>query len=155
MTDLLVKLYSLPPMPEVPSVTVRRALAAERHLVLAWVTQQFSAGWADECALAYARLPIACFVATQNGRLIGVSCYEATARGVFGPLGVAKEHRQRKIGRALTLAALHDMRAQGYAYAVIGGVLPDNFAFYEKTAAATPIAGSNPEDGMYRGMLKA
>lgn len=153
MTDMLVKLYDLPPVPAVDGVTVRRALAPEMRMVVEWVAAQFGSGWAGECEVSFSRLPVACFIAVHDGRLAGFASYEATARGVFGPLGVAEAMRGRGIARALTLAALHDMRGQGYAYAVIGGVGEDNFAFYEKTAGATAIAGSAAETGMYRGML--
>ena len=45
MTDMLVKLYNLPPLePELAAmtaqgVTVRRALAPEKQLVLQWISQ--------------------------------------------------------------------------------------------------------------------
>jgi hypothetical protein len=42
------------------------------------------------------------------------------------------------------------MLAQGYGYAIIGGVGPAEF--YTKIAGATIIEGSSP--GIYRGLLK-
>jgi len=42
------------------------------------------------------------------------------------------------------------MAADGYAYAIIGGVGP--VEYYKKIVHAIPIRGSTP--GIYRGMLK-
>ena len=67
-------------------LTVRRAAAAERGAVVDWVRTHGSPGWANECEAAFARQPIACFVAVEKkDHLAGVACYEATARGFFGP----------------------------------------------------------------------
>src|SRR5687767_141060 len=116
MPDLLVKLYSLPPPPTLsPGVEVRRAFAAEKRLVGEWVEKQFGPGWASECEAAFARLPVACFVAVRNREWLGFACYDATARGFFGPAGVAEAERNHGIGTALLLGALQDMAAQGYA----------------------------------------
>ena len=152
MSDLLVKLYALPGVrsPALGNVTVRRAFAAERWLVRAWVTKQFGAGWASECETAFARLPVACFVAVRRNELLGFACYDATARGLFGPMGVAGSERNKGVGSLLLLTALHDMAAQGYAYAVIGR--PDSAEFYRKNVGATEITDSDP--GFYRDLIK-
>ncbi|MCZ7538909.1 MAG: GNAT family N-acetyltransferase [Anaerolineae bacterium] len=155
MTDMLVKLYALPPLapalerPAAAGIAVRRALVPERHHVLPWVAGQSWARWASECEAAYARLPVACFVAVREGRLLGFACYDATYKGVFGPMGVLETERGTGVGAALLLACLHDMSAQGYAYAVIGWTGPQEF--YTKVCGAAPIPGSRP--GMYAGML--
>ena len=155
MPDMLVKLYELPPLEtalaavSVHGVDVRRALAPEKPVVLAWVHAHF-AGWAAEVEAAYGRLPIACFVAARGQQLLGFACYDATAPNFFGPEGVLAGERGRGVGRVLLLAVLHAQREQGYGYAIIGGVGPA--AFYEKTVGALPIAGSDP--GLYRGTLR-
>ncbi|HEX8280277.1 MAG TPA: GNAT family N-acetyltransferase, partial [Chthoniobacterales bacterium] len=97
-----------------------------------------------------ARLPVSCFVATEGQELIGFACYDATARGFFGPTGVAEKARRRGAGRALLHAALRDMAAQGYAYAIIGGAAAEEF--YRREVGAIEIPDSAP--GFYRGMLK-
>jgi GNAT superfamily N-acetyltransferase len=155
MTDMLVKLYDLPPLaPTVApcaahGVDIRRALVVEKHLVLPWVGRLFSQGWVSECDGAFARLPAACFIATQDNVLIGFACYDVEWKGIFGPMGVSEEARGKGVGAALLLACLHDMVAQGYAYAVIGWAGPQEF--YTKICGATPIENSRP--GMFRGML--
>jgi GNAT superfamily N-acetyltransferase len=151
MSDLLVKLYSLPPpATPPPGVEVRRAFAAERRLVCDWVAAQFDSGWSSECEAAFARLPIACFVAVRDRELLGFACYDATARGFFGPTGVAEPERHHGVGGALLSAALHDMAAQAYAYAIIGAA--DSVEFYRKHTGAIEIPESDP--GFYRGKIK-
>ena len=58
--------------------------------------------------------------------------------------------RGRGIGKALVLAALHAMRAEGYAYAIIGWA--SSVDFYRKAVGATVIEGSEP--GIYPPPLK-
>ena len=156
MPDMLVKLYELPePGPlnagvRGAGVEVRRALAPEKHHVIDWVRQSFGEGWASECDTAFARQPVSCFIATEDGACIGFACYEATCRDFFGPTGVAEAARGRGIGKALLLASLQAMRAEGYAYAIIGGAGPTEF--YARAVGAVAIEGSSP--GIYRGMLR-
>ena len=151
MLDLLVKLYPLsPPLTPPSGVEVRRAFAAEKRLVCEWVAAHFDSAWASECEAAFARLPLSCFVAVRDRELLGFACYDTTARGFFGPTGVAEPERNRGIGVALLLAALHDMAHQGYAYAVIGAA--HSVEFYRKHACAIEIPDSDP--GFYRGKIK-
>jgi|SRR5687767_7976787 len=151
MPDLLVKLYSLkqPPLPS-SGIELRRAFAAEKRLVCDWVAQHFGGNWSSECGAAFARMPAACFVAVRDRELLGFACYDATARGFFGPAGVAPAERNHGIGAALLSATLHDMAHQGYAYAIIGAA--DSVEFYRKEAGAIEIPDSDP--GFYRGKIK-
>ncbi|MFZ4814950.1 MAG: GNAT family N-acetyltransferase [Phototrophicaceae bacterium] len=155
MTDMLVKLYALPALapalekPATHGVVVRRVIAPEKHLVLGWVRQHFSDYWVSECDVAFGRQPSSCFIAVERDQMLGFACYDSTARGFFGPTGVNEAARGKGIGAALLLAALHDMAAVGYGYAIIGGVGPADF--YEKVAGATLIPDSTP--GVYRSML--
>jgi GNAT superfamily N-acetyltransferase len=159
MADLLVRLYTLPPLERAleaagtAGITVRRAAAAERGAVVEWVRTHGSPGWASECEVAFARQPLGCFVAVHNGtkkdRLAGVACYEATCRGFFGPELVHPDHRGKGVGRALLLAALHAMRAEGYGYAIVGWA--SSIDFYQRTVGAVVIEGSDP--GVYPAKL--
>ena len=121
---------------------MRRSAAAERGAVVEWAGTHGSPGWADECEASFARLPVACFVAVEGERLIGFACYEATGRDFFGPELVDPDRRGRGVGRALLLAALHAMRAEGYAYAIIGWA--SSVDFYRRAVGAVVIDGSEP-----------
>jgi hypothetical protein len=169
--DLLVRLYALPPLaPRLDAlasagVTVRRALASERHVVVAFAAQHGSPGWASECEVAFARKPIGCFIAVEGAppaastsgwastpeRLVGLACIEATAPGFFGPEVVRDDRRGRGIGASLLLAALHALEAEGHAYSIVGWA--SETEFYRKVAGAIPIEGSEP--GIYRPPLRA
>ncbi|MBK9116267.1 MAG: GNAT family N-acetyltransferase [Betaproteobacteria bacterium] len=156
MHDMLVRLYALPDLADalaacaVDGVAIRRALMPEKPVVVDWVRLHFPAA-AAEVEAAFARPPVTCFVALRGDRLAGFACHDVTCRNFFGPEGVAAAERGRGIGRALLLSALHAQRAQGYAYAVIGGVGPA--AFYAKAVGAVAIPESTP--GIYAGMLRA
>lgn len=154
--DLLVKLYALEPRPDLDArlanagVTVRRALPPELGLATDWIKERFSVWWASEATVAFSRQPPSCFVAVKDGKLIGFACYDATARGFFGPTGVDEAARGDGVGHALLLASLLDMRAQGYGYGIIGGAGPVDF--YVRSVGAIPIEGSVP--GIYAGLLE-
>jgi GNAT superfamily N-acetyltransferase len=156
MPDMLVKLYTLPELVPAMSqknqdgIVIRRALPPEKHLVVTWVDTTFSAAWASECDVAFMRQPPSCFLAIDQGTLCGFACYEATCKDFFGPIGIRESHRKQGIGKTLLLTCLHAMRAEGYAYAIIGGVGPA--AFYQRTVGAMEIEGSTP--GIYKGLLK-
>lgn len=149
--DLLVKLYSLPEVPApAPGITIRRALAPEREPVLAWIGDRFGPGWRGEAAVAFGGCPVRLMLAVQDGAILGFACWDATARGLFGPTGVDEAARGTGVGKALLLSTLAAMRADGYAYAVIGGAGP--VEFYRKACGAVEIEGSEP--GLYRGLLR-
>lgn len=154
-SDMLVRLYDLPPVEDDggDGVVIRRALVPESHLVVDWVGERFSRGWASECQSGFAGHPVRCFIATEGNHILGFVVYDAVARGVVGPIGVDDSARGRGLGKALLVRALHDMRAQGYAYAVIGWVAPKAQLFFQKTVRAEVIHESNPQHGMYKSLL--
>jgi GNAT superfamily N-acetyltransferase len=169
MVDLLVRLYDLPAAPErAGSVEepfkIRRALPLEKHFIVDWLRAQadLPPQWASECDVAMSRLPPSCFVAVQPHeatgrgydaapeRLLGFACYDATAKGYFGPEGVRGDCRRKGIGAALLLACLRAMREEGYGYAIIGWA--SHIEFYRRVVGATIIESSEP--GIYAGRLQ-
>ena len=153
---MLVRLYDLPESASRvralhdAGIELRRALAPERHIVVSWVRQHFSEGWASECEVSFGRLPISCFRAQRGQDVLAVACYDATAKAFFGPTGVLERERKQGIGTALLLVTLHAMAADGYAYAIIGWAGPADF--YAKAVGAVPIAGSQP--GIFANFLR-
>ena len=126
MTDMLIKLYALPPLePKLEAqaaqgISIRRVLPPEKHFVTKWVGNQFSAFWQSECEIAFGHTPPTCWVATENKQTIGFGCYDTTSKGFFGPTGVSEAARGRGVGQALLLVCLHAMRWEGYGNAIIG-----------------------------------
>ena len=152
---MLVKLYDLKADEALAArvaaggFTIRRVLPPELRALTDWIGPRFGQGWVSEATVAVTRQPPSCFIAVKDGKLAGFACYDATARGFFGPTGVGEEFRGRGVGHALLLATLLDMHAVGYPYGVIGGAGPTEF--YARSVGAIPIPGSEP--GIYRGML--
>jgi predicted N-acetyltransferase YhbS len=162
MPDMLVKLYDLKDdwsfLQEQGNcgITIRKPIGPEKRLIVDWIDERFGDAWASEADVAISNRPGSCFIATRAGAVIGFGCYDSTALGIFGPIGVEESCRGQGTGRALLLACLLDMKLRGYAYAVIG--CTDVFAFYEKTVGATVIPGSTPsiwKDWLKRARPKA
>ncbi|MBW6422479.1 GNAT family N-acetyltransferase [Rhizobium sp. XQZ8] len=156
MPDLLVSLYSgkldeLESRASETAIRIRPAISPEMHVVVSWVREHFSENWASEVIVAFSRQPNACLIAVEEGKLLGFACYDTTARGFFGPTGVAPEARGKGIGLALFSACLRTMKTLGHAYAFIGDAGPVDF--YAKTAGAVPIPA--PDKGIYEGMLRS
>lgn len=170
MADMLVKLYNLPDLEPAlaalreENVLIRAAAPSERATIAAWVRQHFQASWAAGCETALTRDPPSLSIAVEiqphepnpdrpydqpAELLLGFAGYDAGVRGMFGPMGVREDYRDRGIGTALLLHNLHEMRRARYAYAVIGWAGPTDF--YTKTVGATIIEDSAP--GIYRGPL--
>ena len=148
---MLVRLYDLPDASlyyrraEEAGVAVRRADPWDHARYRRFVEGTFGELWAVEADLAYRQSPITAFVAEREGRIVGFAAYECTRRGYFGPTGVQPDERGRGIGGALLFRCLESMCEMGYAYAIIGGVGPQDY--YEKVCGAFVIPGS--EVGVY------
>ena len=148
---MLVRLYDLPDASlyyrraEEAGVAVRRADPWDHARYRRFVEGTFGELWAVEADLAYRQSPITAFVAEREGRIVGFAAYECTRRGYFGPTGVQPDERGRGIGGALLFRSLESMREMGYAYAIIGGVGPQDY--YKKVCGAFVIPGS--EVGVY------
>ena len=158
MTDMLVNLYAEREADRrvelaANGVVFNRALALDKQAITGFVKRHFSdtsSGWADECSVALGRQPSGCFVAVYDGEPVGFACYDATAKGMVGPIGVAESQRGKGIATVLLNLCFEAMKADGYAYAVIGWVSSEDF--YRKCCGAIAIPGSVP--GVYSRMLR-
>lgn len=157
MPDMLVKLYELPELhgslEEMGNhgIQIRRAMAPDKKRILAWIGENSTQGAVGEADVCFSHTPISLFLATRDREIVGYACYNATAPNFFGPTKVLETEQKKGIGKALLLKSLYALQAQGYAYAIIGGVGPQGF--YEKVVGATLIEGSKP--GIYKDYLGA
>ncbi len=155
--DMLVKLWNLPDkMPllrelEQRGITLKRVIAPDKGRVLAFVKEHFGDGWMHECEAALSTVPSTCYVAVKEKQIIGFSCFEATGKNYFGPIGVASDCREGGVGKALLLCCLHSMWEMGYAYAIVGWT-DEAAGFYEKTVDAMIIPDSHP--AIYKNMIR-
>lgn len=167
MTDMLVKLYTIQTdhaliaRLEQQQIVIKRVLAPDTRRVLRFIEANTTEhwpheshdSWMSECAAAMANHPPTCLIAVQHHAIIGLACYNATAKGYFGPLGVLRDFQRIGIGTALLLTALLAMWDEGYGYAIIGWPARSAMAFYAKTVQAVVIPNSSP--GIYRRLIDA
>ncbi len=150
--DMLVNLYNLPARPEQTYARISRVLPPDLEKVRTMVRNTFGEGWASECLPALCRQPSSCYTAVKDGKILGFACFDATALGYFGPIGLLPEERGSGLGTALLIETLYGMREAGYGYAVIGWC-DDAAGFYAKAVHAIEIPGSDPEKTVYGRMV--
>ena len=117
MPDMLIKLYDLDDdwgfitEQKERGVAIRKPIGPDKHLIVEWVADHFSAGWAAETDVAMCNTPRSCFVAVKSSKFIGFACYDATALGYFGPNGVEKSERGQgnRPSPAESLPARHEI----------------------------------------------
>ncbi len=155
MNDMLVQLLKMEaaqPLIDAlrgAGVIVRRANSYEMTRAREFA-MQWGETWADEVTIGFSRQSVSVFIAIADGEIAGFCAYECTRRNYLGPMGVSEALRGKRVGKALLLASLESMREMGYAYAIIGGVGPEEF--YRKACGASVIEGSGR--GVYTDMLK-
>lgn len=148
MHDMLAKLYNIPDdwsflqAQEKKGIIIRKPMGTEKHVIIEWVENNFQEAWSSEVDRSLCHTPMTCFIAVRERAIVGFSCYDSVALGVFGPTGVLPRFRGKGTGKALLMAALLDMKLKGYGYAIIGGVGPAEF--YRKAVGAEDIPDSAP-----------
>lgn len=156
MQDMLVRLADLPKISKneiefaQKNILFRRPIAPEKSMVRNWVLSNFGQYWANEVEVAFAHLPVTCFVAQMGNEILGFACYETSSKNFFDPMGTSENWREKGIGHVLLVKSLQAMKEMGYAYAIIGGVGPSEF--YKNTVGATLIEGS--EISIYQHLLR-
>jgi len=151
LSDLLVPLYDLPDAKEQDGLWVGKPLSHQAPSVLSFIQDNFSSGWKAEAGTAFGSVPPTIIVAVDkaSGSLAGFCCWDCTARGFLGPIGVHDDFRGKGVGNSVVIAVLHSMREVGYGYAVIGDAGP--VEFFQRICDARVIEGSTP--GIYNNPL--
>lgn len=140
--DMIVDLYQ-PIITEIDNkYQIKRVLSPNSDNVLEFIGKHFSKGWVSESKAGLYKPNPTCFIAVDDRKIIGFACYDATAKGYFGPTGVDPAYQGQSVGKALLLHALTAMRYDGYGYAIIGGVNAMTRPFYAKSSGAVPIDNS-------------
>lgn len=153
MADMLVKLYKVEDCPELikkledKDIHIVRVLSPDKYKVLDFIEQTFGKGWRSECEAGFYNTPVSVFAAVSDKKVIGFACYDATAKGFFGPFGVDPEYRRMGIGKALMIKCMLSMREYGYGYAIVGWAASSAKHFYENAVGAVEIPDSFP--GVY------
>lgn len=150
--DMIVGLYNLPEVKISDKIKLKRAFVGDKDTILSFVEKNFQKNWVYEVEHALMDEMSKCFIATEQGKLLGFACFDSSAKGFFGPIGVLKERRGEQIGQALLVRTLNAMREFGYGYAIIGWVSEAEM-FYRKTVGAEYIKGGNPENSVYSNLV--
>lgn len=140
--DLLVDLYQQNFKKTHLEYTIKRVLSTDGDLLIDFILKRFSPRWASEVKSGLYKPNPSCFIATDGQQIIGFACYDSTAKGFFGPMGVDENYRKKGIGASLIVHCLEAMYFDGYAYAIIGSVSERTQPFYNKTCNAIPIDNS-------------
>lgn len=152
--DMIVNLKNIEyHSPEDTGLKIKRAFAGDKEIILRFVRENFSESWTAEAECAILQMPSQCFIATEQGRILGFACYDVSAKGFFGPIGVLESERGRQIGKYLLLKTLDTMKSAGYGYAIIGWV-GDAENFYRRTVHAEVIPDSAPENSVYANLVR-
>ena len=151
--DMIVNLHNLPKMEMNGDIKIKRAFVGDKAEILAFVKKNFQKTWLPEVEKALLADVPKCFIATENGKILGFACYDSSARGFFGPIGVDPKRQGEQIGKNLLLRTLNAMLEYGYGYAIIGWV-NDAELFYRKVVRAEYIKGGNPENSVYSDMIE-
>lgn len=139
--DLLVDLYALDFKEKENATSIKRALSPNIDKIVKFVNDNFNASWASEIKASLYKPHPTCYIAVIDKQIVGFACYDATAKGFFGPTGVLEEHRGKGIGTSLLMHCLEAMLYDGYSYAIIGAVR-GALEFYKRKCNAIPILNS-------------
>lgn len=139
--DLAVDLNSFKPTYNTLFCNVRRASPADFDKLSRFVAAEFGERWLQSVAYVFRtyneKLPI--YIAQQEEVIIGFACYDVVRgkKGLFGPMGIAKQNRVKGVGKELLHHCLYNMKQDGYEYAIIGQGGP--VEFYERCCNARLI----------------
>ena len=139
--DLAVNLNSFKPTYNTLFCNVRRASPSDFDKLSRFVVDEFGERWLQSVDYGFRtyneRLPI--YIAQQEEVIIGFACYDVVRgkKGLFGPMGIAKQNRVKGVGKQLLHCSLHSMKQEGYEYAIIGQAGP--IEFYERNCDARLI----------------
>jgi predicted N-acetyltransferase YhbS len=120
---------------DVTGYELRRVDPTDRAPLLAWIAQRFAPVWAHEVARAVDGPRRAVHAAWLDGAPIAFAAADGNNQGLgwFGPAGTDSAHRGKRLGEALLVRCLEDVRGLPEA-GVIAWIGPK--AFYAKTVGA-------------------
>lgn len=123
----------------IPEVIVRKVNKSDELQVKEFVLKSFYERWASTIDIGFETEDIPVYIAIVNDQIVGFAGFNISKRrkGYFGPLGVLKNHRDKKIGEALVLSCMIEMKNMGFDNCIIGNA--STFDFYEKTCGAKLI----------------
>ena len=112
--DYLVNLYDLEldNLEVNPNYRIVRVLSPNSDRVIEFIKNNFTDNWASEAKAALYKNNPTCFIALDKANIIGFACYDATAKGFFGPTGVEESYRGKGIGSSVVKKLIYMMNYQ-------------------------------------------
>lgn len=142
--DMIVNLSNDFSINLIEKVSIKKVNYNESDMVRGFVLKNFYERWAKtiDYGLELGDIPI--YIALIDNNIVGFAGYNISRqrKGYFGPVGVLREYRARKVGQALLNACLLDMKKLGFMTCIIGNA--SSIEFYEKACGAKiiPIVNS-------------
>lgn len=139
--DLAVDLKCFVPTYNNLTCHVRQANSSDFEKLTSFVNEEFGERWLHSVEYGFRtykeNLPI--YIVEQEEVIVGFACYDVVRgkKGLFGPMGTAKQNRLKGVGNQLLHCCLHSMKQDGYAYAIVGQAGP--IEFYERNCDASLI----------------
>ncbi|MGH0677682.1 GNAT family N-acetyltransferase [Bacillus luti] len=139
--DLAVDLKGFVPTYNDLTCTVRKANASDFEELASFVEAEFGERWLHSIEYGFRTYkensPI--YIAEKEEVIVGFACYDVVRgkKGLFGPMGTAKQNRVKGVGKELLHHCLYHMKQEGYEYAIIGQAGP--IEFYERNCNARLI----------------
>ncbi|PEM56868.1 GNAT family N-acetyltransferase [Bacillus wiedmannii] len=143
--DLAVDLKCFVPTYNHLICTVRKASPSDFEKLASFVKEEFGERWLHSIEYGFRtykeNVPI--YIAEQEEAIVGFACYDVVRgkKGLFGPMGTAKQNRVKGLGKQLLHRCLHSMKQEGYEYVIIGQAGP--IEFYERNCDARLIPLEN------------
>ena len=92
--DMITNLYRLPKLEDrKDTIQIKRAFVGDKGAILNFIKSNFSDSWVYEAEHAIMQEMPKCFIAVENKKVIGFACYDSSAKGFFGPIGVHPDYR--------------------------------------------------------------
>ncbi|OUB65434.1 GNAT family N-acetyltransferase [Bacillus thuringiensis] len=143
--DLAVDLNSFKSIYNTLFCHVRRVSPSDFDKLSRFVVDEFGERWLQSVDYGFRtyneKLPI--YIAQQEEVIVGFACYDVVRgkKGLFGPMGIAKQNRVKGVGKELLHHCLYNMKQDGYEYAIIRQAGP--IEFYERNCNARLIPIDN------------
>lgn len=135
--DMIVDLNNEFSISTIDGVLIRKVTENDKEALKEFVLRNFYERWAKtvEYGLSLNEIPI--YIALVDDKIVGFAGYNISKqrKGHFGPLGVLRVYRDKKIGQTLLINCLIDMKSLGFKTCIIGNA--SSIEFYEKACRAS------------------
>lgn len=134
--DMIVDLNNDLTMNYIEDISIRKVRDSDKEVVREFVLENFYERWTKTIDYGLTLEDIPIYIAIHDNNIVGFAGYNISKqrKGYFGPLGVLKSYRDRKIGQALVNSCLIDMKQLGFETCIIGNA--GSIEFYEKACGA-------------------